>query len=171
MPTYEDSEMPAPISKQLLEIREKPKSSQLNAAAVAVGAALGEAMRAVRDLRRGDREGLEGSSSGCGQVDDEKSEDVKEPVSMPLNDVRGRMKDVFEVLKKKEMDLCRVRQEIDSLRLVIPLLVKDIEQKETTSPSSTTGDADAVERKAAQPDHAAQDPTAGRRKGWLRFGW
>jgi hypothetical protein len=167
MPSYEDSEMPAPISKQLLEIREKPKSPQLNAAARAMGTALGEAMRAVRDLRSGDGDGLERSSSGYGQVDDEKSENVKEPVSRSRNDARGRTKDVFEVLQKKETNLCRVRQEVESLRLVIPLLVEDMEETEPTSPSSTTQDADAVTRKAAQLVPAAQDSTAGRRNGWL----
>ena len=164
---YEDSEMPDPILKQLLDIREKPESPQLNAAARAVGTTLGEAMRAVRDLRRGDADGLERSSSGYEQVNGEKFEDMKEPASRPLNDVRGCMKDVFEVLQKKETDLCRVRQEVESLRIVIPLLEESPEEMETTKTSSTTQDADAVARKAAQQVPAGQDPTAGRRKGWL----
>ena len=35
------------------------------------------------------------------------------------------MKDVFAVLRQREIDLARVRKEIDALRLVIPLLVGD----------------------------------------------
>ena len=119
MPPYEDSEIPEPISRQLLDIRQRLKDLQVNDAA---------------------RE---------------------------LNDTRHRMKDPFEVLRKKELELCRVRQEVESLRLVIPLLVEDMEETEPTSPSSTTQDADAVTRKAAQLVPAAQDSTAGRRNGWL----
>jgi hypothetical protein len=157
--------MPDSISKQLLEIREKPKDMQLNDEAVR--SVLGEAMRAVRKSRSGEGMELERPNSGYGQVGEAKFAVSKESDSQPLNDTRGRMKDVFELLRKKEMDLCRVRQEIESLRLVIPLLVEDIEQRETTSPSSTTQDADAVVRKAVQLVPAAQDPTAGRREGWL----
>ena len=82
------------------------------------------------------------------------------------NHVRHRMKNPFDVLQKKETDLCRVRQEVESLRLVIPLLVEDMEETETASPSSTTQDADAVARNA-QLVPGAQDATADRRKGWL----
>jgi len=122
MPPYEDSEIPEPISRQLLDIRERLKDLQVNDAA-------------------------------------------REP-----NDTRHRMKDPFEVLRKKETDLCRVRHEIESLRIVIPLLVERPEEMETAPSSSTTQDADPMVPKAAQPVRAPQDPTAGRRKGWLRFG-
>jgi len=59
------------------------------------------------------------------------------------------------------MELCRVRQEIESLRLAIPLLVEDMEETETAPSCSTTHEPDAVARKAAQPVRAPQDPTAG----------
>lgn len=36
------------------------------------------------------------------------------------------MKDAYEVLEQKEADLSRVRQEIESLRIVAPLLVDDL---------------------------------------------
>jgi hypothetical protein len=32
------------------------------------------------------------------------------------------MKDVYEVLRQKEIDLARVRQEVDALELIIPLI-------------------------------------------------
>jgi len=35
------------------------------------------------------------------------------------------MKDVFAVLRQREMDLARVREEIDAIRLVIPLLIEE----------------------------------------------
>jgi len=81
--------------------------------------------------------------------------------------VRGGLKDVLEVMQRKELELGRVRQEVEALQLVIPLLVEDMEETETAPSSATTQDADAVARKAAQLVPAAQDPTAGRRKGWL----
>jgi hypothetical protein len=35
------------------------------------------------------------------------------------------VKDVHEVVRRKEMDLARLQKEIESLRLVIPLLAED----------------------------------------------
>ena len=87
--------------------------------------------------------------------------------ALELNDTRHRIKDPFAVLRKKEMELFRVRQEIESLRLVIPLLVEDMEETKTAPSCSTTQEPDAVARKAAQPVRAPQDPTAGWRRGWL----
>src|SRR5262249_16788795 len=84
-----------------------------------------------------------------------------------LNDAGHRMEGPFEVLRKKELELCRVRQEVEALRLVTPLLVESPEEMETTPSSYTTQDDDAVVPKAAQPIPAAQDPNAGRGKGWL----
>jgi hypothetical protein len=55
------------------------------------------------------------------------------------------MKNVYEVLRQKETDLARVQAEIEALRLVIPLLIKeDFVPKagkimpETGSPSDMT---------------------------------
>jgi len=57
--------------------------------------------------------------------------------ALELNDTRHRMKDPFRVLRNQEMELCCVRQEFESLRPVIPLLVEDTEEMET-APSSLT---------------------------------
>ena len=57
--------------------------------------------------------------------------------ALELNDTRHRMKNPFEVPRKKEMELC-ARGEIESPRLVIPLLVEDMEETETAPSSSTT---------------------------------
>ena len=40
------------------------------------------------------------------------------------------MKDVYSILRQKESDLARLRVEIDSLRLVAPLLAEDNSQEE-----------------------------------------
>jgi hypothetical protein len=46
------------------------------------------------------------------------------------------MKNVYEVLRQKEMDLTRVRQEVEALRYVAPLLSEQREdQPQTPEPS------------------------------------
>ena len=44
------------------------------------------------------------------------------------------MRDAYDVLKQKQADLARVRQEIESLRIVAPLLLEDLnsDQSEKT---------------------------------------
>jgi len=44
------------------------------------------------------------------------------------------MKDVYEVLKQKELDIERVRKEIKALHFVIPLLVEDADWIESGLP-------------------------------------
>jgi hypothetical protein len=41
------------------------------------------------------------------------------------------MKDAYEILEQKEADLARVRQEIESLRIVAPLLVDDLNSNDS----------------------------------------
>jgi hypothetical protein len=43
------------------------------------------------------------------------------------------MKDAYELLQQKETDLARVRHEIDSLRIVAPLLSDDLAFEESTN--------------------------------------
>jgi len=43
------------------------------------------------------------------------------------------MKDPFEVLRQKEADLVRVQQEVESLRIVAPLLSEESSEPEPTS--------------------------------------
>jgi hypothetical protein len=38
--------------------------------------------------------------------------------------------DVFRILKEKELALCRVRREVDALRLVAPLLMDDMDDSD-----------------------------------------
>jgi hypothetical protein len=58
------------------------------------------------------------------------------------------MKNAVEVLQQKETDLARVRKEVDSLRLALPLL------------SEST---DGIEK--AQPQSASKNPLSERRSG------
>jgi hypothetical protein len=47
------------------------------------------------------------------------------------------MKDVYLILRQKESDLARLRLEIDSLRLVAPLLTEGLPQHEEVSLTSS----------------------------------
>ena len=46
------------------------------------------------------------------------------------------MQDLYQLLRQKEMDLERVRNEIEALKFVIPLLREDGDGAERTSPAS-----------------------------------
>ena len=54
------------------------------------------------------------------------------------------MMDAFELLKRKELALARVRREIDALRLVAPLLMDDTEVMRSFAPRERTGTDDLV---------------------------
>jgi hypothetical protein len=64
------------------------------------------------------------------------------------------MKNVYEVLRQKETDLARVQAEIEALRLVLPLLIKEeLVPKaerimpETGSPSDMTATVSPLDSK------------------------
>ena len=61
------------------------------------------------------------------------------------------MKDLYEVLRQKEMDIARVRIQIKALHKVIPLLADD-----TGQPKSATGVSSAA------PEHKQVASGAGR---------
>jgi hypothetical protein len=46
------------------------------------------------------------------------------------------MHDLYQVLRQKEMDLERVRNEIEALKFVIPLLREEADRTERVSPVS-----------------------------------
>jgi hypothetical protein len=48
------------------------------------------------------------------------------------------MRDPYQLLREKESDIARVRQEIEALRAIIPLLEDDDEIDDTTSKSYAT---------------------------------
>ena len=45
------------------------------------------------------------------------------------------MRDLYQVLRQKELDLERTRQEIEALRSVIPLLAEEAERGEKSRPT------------------------------------
>jgi hypothetical protein len=45
------------------------------------------------------------------------------------------MKDLYQVLRQKELDMERIRKEIEALRFVTPLLSEDTESDKNTRPS------------------------------------
>jgi hypothetical protein len=47
------------------------------------------------------------------------------------------MKDLYQILRQKELDLERTRKEIDALRSVIPLLSEDLDRADKGRPSLT----------------------------------
>ena len=61
------------------------------------------------------------------------------------------MKDPYQVLSQKEMDIERVRREIEALRFVIPLLAEN---------------ADWVEDGLASPGSHSRETGIGTAKGW-----
>lgn len=48
------------------------------------------------------------------------------------------MRDLYQVLRQKELDLERTRQEIEALRSVIPLLSEGMERAEKARPTLAT---------------------------------
>jgi hypothetical protein len=42
--------------------------------------------------------------------------------------------DAYDVLKQKEADLARIRHEVDSLRIIAPLLVDDLDSDQSKKP-------------------------------------
>jgi len=47
------------------------------------------------------------------------------------------MKNVYEVLRQKELELTRLEKEVDALRVAAPLLSEEKEQAEANKPSLT----------------------------------
>jgi hypothetical protein len=46
------------------------------------------------------------------------------------------MRDIFQLLREKELEIIRVREEIDALRCIIPLLEEDTDRVHPSDPYS-----------------------------------
>jgi hypothetical protein len=57
------------------------------------------------------------------------------------------MKDAYDVLKQKEFDLARVRHEVESLRIVAPLLEDNLDSDQSNPHLLTTDDLLGIVRK------------------------
>jgi len=75
------------------------------------------------------------------------------------------MKNVYEVLRQKELELTRLEKEVDALRVAAPLLSEEKEQAEASKPTLTaTGPQQPIR---IPPVVAAQaTPAPARVAGW-----
>jgi hypothetical protein len=58
------------------------------------------------------------------------------------------MRDVYEVLRQKELEVSRLKQEVEALRIAAPLVSKDGEAENDDQPTSPRAVKDTP-----QPDH------------------
>ncbi len=79
------------------------------------------------------------------------------------------MKNVYEVLRQKELELARLEKEVEALRVAAPLLSddKDLGSENTTAKPTLATSAPAPQQpiRIPQPQVAAVQPTA-RAAGW-----
>jgi hypothetical protein len=78
------------------------------------------------------------------------------------------MKNVYEVLRQKELELARLEKEVEALRVAAPLLSDGNEASSdtvTAKPTLTTAPAPQQPIRIPQPQVAAAQPTA-RAAGW-----
>ena len=72
------------------------------------------------------------------------------------------MKDVYEILRQKELEISRLETEVEALRVVAPLLSEnqEVNDDQPTATRSTTPSQSTRVPKAAnanpQPEHAAE---------------
>jgi hypothetical protein len=69
------------------------------------------------------------------------------------------MKDVYPVLRQKELDVLRLQQEVEALRVAAPLLLADGEAEDYSQPTLPRAVNDTP-----QPDHSAWEVKA--KKHW-----
>jgi hypothetical protein len=60
-----------------------------------------------------------------------------------------RMKDVYEVLRQKELEVSRLKKEVEALRIAAPLVSKDLKAENENQPTSPHAVNDTPE-----PDHS-----------------
>ena len=79
------------------------------------------------------------------------------------------MKNVYEVLRQKELELARLEKEVEALRVAAPLLSddKDLGSENTTAKPTLASSAPSPQQpiRIPQPQVAAVQPTA-RAAGW-----
>ena len=76
------------------------------------------------------------------------------------------MKNVYEVLRQKELELSRLEKEVEALRVAAPLLSEDKEASNDNKPTLTTAAA-AQQQPIRIPQPAVNTaPQAARAAGW-----
>jgi hypothetical protein len=79
------------------------------------------------------------------------------------------MKNVYEVLRQKELELARLEKEVEALRVVAPLLSpEDAKELGLESPKPTLATQQTTQQPIRIPQQAAvnQNPTPARAAGW-----
>ena len=78
------------------------------------------------------------------------------------------MKDVYEVLRQKELEVSRLQKEVDALRVAAPLL-KDVESEDYDKPTRANSAAQQLIEDLKANDTPQQAPSAwgDRAKQWL----
>jgi hypothetical protein len=75
------------------------------------------------------------------------------------------MKNVYEVLRQKELELSRLEKEVEALRVAAPLLSEDKEAGNDNKPTLTASAAPQQPIRIPQPAVSAA-PQAARAAGW-----
>jgi len=77
------------------------------------------------------------------------------------------MRNVYEVLRQKELELARLEKEVEALRVAAPLLSEDKEMAETTNNKPTLATAPVPQQPIRIPQPAVnQTPQPARAAGW-----
>jgi hypothetical protein len=66
------------------------------------------------------------------------------------------MKNIYELLRQKELEISRLETEVDALRVAAPLLSDDEENKMTSDRSSTPIQVPETVNANPQPAHSAE---------------
>ncbi len=76
------------------------------------------------------------------------------------------MKNVYEVLRQKELELARLEKEVEALRVAAPLLSEDKEAGDNKPSLATTNPAPQQPIRIPQPAVNASPQPAARAAGW-----
>jgi hypothetical protein len=77
------------------------------------------------------------------------------------------MKNVYEVLRQKELELARLEKEVEALRVAAPLLSDDKESLEATNNKPTLASSTSVQQPIRIPQAAVNaSPQPARAAGW-----
>jgi hypothetical protein len=77
------------------------------------------------------------------------------------------MKNVYEVLRQKELELARLEKEVEALRVAAPLLSDDKESLEATNNKPTLASSSSTQQPIRIPQAAVNaSPQPARAAGW-----
>ncbi len=76
------------------------------------------------------------------------------------------MKNVYEVLRQKELELTRLEKEVEALRIAAPLLSEEKEASVEVAPKTPVVTAPAVQQPIRIPQPAVAAAPVARAAGW-----